>query len=103
VLERMPGFSVDLDRLNNVAKTDIPDIITGVNDAQSAINTALNDQGIAFQGVTEGLESDSYWLSEDLLTGLHDLSVNLGEAKAAMHEIANRYRVADGQPPYPAV
>jgi hypothetical protein len=99
----MPGFSVDLDRLNNVAKTDIPDIVNGVTDARSSINTALTDQSTAFQGVTQGLESDCYWLNEDLLTGLHDLVVNLGEAKAAMHEIANRYRAADGQPPYPAV
>jgi len=99
----MPGFSVDLDRLNNVAKTDIPDIINGVNAARSAINTAQTDQYTAFQNVTQGIESDCYWLDEDLLTGLHDLAVNLGEAKSAMHEIANRYRVADGQPPYPAV
>lgn len=97
------SFSVDLDRLNNVAKTDIPDIITGLNDAQAKLNTCSTDQNTAYQGVYSGLESDTYWLTTDLLMGLAQLAQNLGEAKSAMHEIANRYAAADGLPPYPPV
>lgn len=99
----MTGFSVDLNRLNNVAKTDIPDIITGLNTAQASLNTAQTDQDTAYQWVTEGVSEDARWLTNDLLYGLAQLVQNLVEAKDAIHAIANRYAAADGQPTYPPV
>ena len=41
-------------------------------------------------------------LTNGLLAGLSQLAQNLDEAKSAVHEIANRYREADGRPPYPS-
>jgi hypothetical protein len=96
------GFTVDLDRLHDVAASDLPTIITCVNDAQTSLNSASTDQNRAFSGQYGEISSDAYWLTEDLLTGLQSLASNLNEAKSAITEIANRYRAADGQPPYPS-
>ncbi|HVV20778.1 MAG TPA: hypothetical protein VHF06_15190 [Pseudonocardiaceae bacterium] len=38
----------------------------------------------------------------ELVTGLGTLHDNLEKARTAVHEIANRYREADGRPPYPS-
>lgn len=116
--EAVPDFTVDVDRLNNVATSDLPTIIDCVNAAHTALNTALSDQVPAFDGCFGGagdsrpvglydgvdgdLSSDVEALTNGLLAGLSQLAQNLGEAKSAVHEIANRYREADGQPPYPS-
>lgn len=38
----------------------------------------------------------------DLVTGLGKLHDDLEQARTAVHEIANRYREVDGQPPNPS-
>ena len=111
------GFTVDLDRLDNVAKSDLPAIIDCLNGAQTQLTSASNETTSAFDGNlyhTTGMGGtiypnsvSSFGLAEytealisDLGTGLSQLAGNLGQAKTAIQEIANRYRMADGQPPY---
>jgi hypothetical protein len=111
------SFSVDLDRLNNVAKTDLPYISDAVNGARTQLNNALSEWSSAYDGTlyhAEGIEADPVGSSfgyadyteallNDLVTGLGKLSNNLDKCRQAIHEIANRYRMADGQPPYPSL
>lgn len=114
----MGGFTVDVDELHNVAKTDLPDVIGCVNGALSQLNTASNDLPTAFAGtlyhtsgtVTEnpsefgadrfGVADSIDYLISDLITGIGKLGHNLDQSAAAVLEIANRYLVADGQQPY---
>jgi hypothetical protein len=111
------SFSVDLGRLNNVAKTDLPNIIEAVNGTRTQLNSAVSETSSAFDGTlysAEGMTADPVGSSfgyagyteallNDLVTGLGKLSDNLEKSKQAVHEIANRYAAADGQPPFPSV
>lgn len=108
------SFSVDVDRLHNVAKTDLPYIIDAINGGRSQLTTAAGEQSSAFdgdlyhaEGITSTPVGNSFGYAEyvaalldDLQSGLGNLSDNLTTSKAALQEVANRYRQADGQPPY---
>lgn len=115
----MPGFSVDLDRLNNVAATDLPDVISAVTGTLAQLNTIITDQNAAFDGQLyhdgtpysdqdtamtgpPGLAEDFQTLCDQIISGLNQLAGNLEQASTAVQEIANRYRAADGLPPYQA-
>jgi hypothetical protein len=113
------GFSVDTDELHNVAKTDLPGVVGCVNAALSQLNTATHDLPNAFAGslyhtsgmVTEnpsiaggdgfGVADSIDVLINDLVKGIGKLGHNLDQSATAVGEIANRYRAADGLPPYP--
>ncbi|HEY3607791.1 MAG TPA: hypothetical protein VGL06_09850 [Pseudonocardiaceae bacterium] len=111
------SFSVDLGRLNNVAKTDLPNIIDAVNGTRTQLNSAVSECASAFDGTlyqavgmmaipvgnSFGYANYTEALLDDLVTGLGKLSDNLAKSKQAIHEIANRYAAADGQPPFPSV
>jgi hypothetical protein len=113
------GFSVDTDELHNVAKTDLPAVVGCVNAALAQLNTATHDLPSAFSGslyhtsgmVTEnpsfaggdrfGVADSIDVLINDLVKGIGKLGHNLDQSATAVGEIANRYRAADGLPPYP--
>jgi hypothetical protein len=89
-----------------------------VNGAMSQLNTATHELSTAFAGtlyhtsgmVTEnpstngedgfGLADSIEALINDLVKGLGKLGHNLDLSAQAVLEIANRYRAADGLPPY---
>lgn len=113
------GFQVDVDRLRDVSKQDLPDIIDSVNGARSEVKKASDELLKAFDGTlyhtsgtvydhpsTNGMDGFGVadyvdGLLRDLQDGLGKLADNLDQSKAAVLEIANRYREADGQPRYP--
>ena len=109
------SFSVDLDNLNNIAKTDLPYITGALDGARTQLNNATSEWSTAFdgplyhaEGISGSPSSNSFGYAEyaealinDLITGMGKLHDNLETARTAIHGIANRYRVADGQEPYP--
>lgn len=117
------GFTTHVDGLHNVSKTDLPFIIDAVNGARSQLSAASQEQPDAFAGYlyhkNYAYNADFYdraypnssgdfgvgdyvrALIDDLVQGLGDLSAHLGQTQAAILEVANRYREADGLPRYP--
>ena len=102
------SFNVDLDRLHDTATSDLPYVTDGVAGAISRLNSLAADEQTAYQDTDiEGnyfstTGADFEVVRYDLAWYLGQLRHNLEQSQAALLEIANRYREADGQPPYPS-